>query len=192
MLMAAAGLGLAAEPVSILKGRVTDASGAAIAGSTVVVREMGGLAIRGTTDEQGGYRIEDLAPGTYALSIGKPGFTPYMATVKILTKGGTVTLDSQLPVASAARAVNVDEPGEPAPDLRPLLREAAKPKWAHVKLLPKFDFSAPPAPTGTELAKPSPWKDAALAAYHQPSQLAHVFEPGRPDQQAAIRFRFTF
>ena len=76
-MVAAVGLGLAAEPVSILKGRVTDASGAAISGSTVAIREMGGLASRQTTNEQGVYRFEDLAPGSYALSIGKPGFTPY-------------------------------------------------------------------------------------------------------------------
>ena len=192
ILAAIAGLGIAEGCFGAeLKGRVTDQAGAALSESTVVVRSAHGLAARRTTDEQGGYRFEDLAPGAYSVRISKAGFgvdRSYDIVIK-----GSATLDSQLSAASVVRSINQNEPPITAPGN--LLREAVKPnKWMHVKLLPEFSYSAPPDQARTPVLKRyMAGTDLAMVAYRQSPQLAHFFSPAsNPDQRAAIRFRFTF
>jgi hypothetical protein len=58
-----------------ITGRVTDASGAAIPGATVVAANSAtGAPVTMTTDATGRYRFDGLAPGTYAVSAQATGF----------------------------------------------------------------------------------------------------------------------
>jgi len=93
----------AAGPHAVLKGRVTDASGAAVAGAVVVLREFDGLAQRRVTDELGYYKFDGLSPATYSIRIAEPRFRPYDST-DIKVKGTTV-LDRQLAPPSPARTI---------------------------------------------------------------------------------------
>ena len=93
----------AAGPHAVLKGRVTDASGAAVAGAVVVLRESDGLAQRRVTDELGYYKFDGLSPATYSIRIAEPGFRTYEST-GIKVKGTTV-LDRQLAPPSPARTI---------------------------------------------------------------------------------------
>ena len=174
-----------------LKGRVTDQAGAALSESTVVVRSAHGLATRQTTNEQGDYRFEDLAPGAYSVRISKAGFGAHQSYEIVLK--GSATLDSQLSAASVVRSIHENERPIAAPGN--LLREAIQPsRWMHVKLLPEFSYLAPKDQAQTPILKRyMPGTDLAMVAYRQSPQLAHFFSPAsNPDQRAAIRFRFTF
>ena len=179
-----------------LKGRITDQAGAALSESIVIVRGAHGLSARQTTNEQGDYRFEDLAPGPYSVRISKAGFGASQ-TYEIVIKG-SATLDSQLSAASVARSVNqTTEPPIAAPGSLLLLRKAVKPNnpWMHVKLLSEFNYSAPKdqAAATPVLKRYMPGTDLAMVAYRQSPQLAYFFSPAsNPDQRAAIRFRFTF
>src|SRR5260370_30468149 len=56
-------------------GTVTDQSGAAVAGATVVVTDAErGLTRSVTTDEAGAYAAADLQPGTYKIRVEAKGF----------------------------------------------------------------------------------------------------------------------
>jgi hypothetical protein len=58
-----------------LVGNVTDTSGAAVVGATVTATEPAtGLAAAATTDNFGGYRLSNLAPGTYVVSVAAKSF----------------------------------------------------------------------------------------------------------------------
>jgi len=57
-------------------GRVIDARGAALQGATVLLERNGELLSGVGTDRLGGFRIRELAPGTYRLRVERLGFTP--------------------------------------------------------------------------------------------------------------------
>lgn len=186
----AAGL---AQAESALQGRVTDPTGAPVAESTVILREEKGLATRATTGEQGGYRFDNLSAGQYTMRISKPGFQARQYVVRIAENDGeVVTLDGQFVMANAARAVQQQETGDaPSPSLRPLFMEAVKPKWSHVQLLGRFDFSKPAKLAAGSGSSASLWQAAAQDAYRRTPQLALVF--GTTTQApAAMGYRFRF
>ena len=56
-------------------GRVSDASGSAVPGATVIVRNEGtGMAAEGVVDQSGSYSIPNLFAGMYSISVRKNGF----------------------------------------------------------------------------------------------------------------------
>src|SRR5436190_2042429 len=58
-----------------LQGTVTDAKGGAVSGATVnITREDTGLTRNTVTSEEGFYRISELAPGRYTVSVEAVGF----------------------------------------------------------------------------------------------------------------------
>jgi hypothetical protein len=74
-LLTLSGFALAQSTAGRILGTLTDQSGAAVAGATVVVTDTG----RGTTrsvitDESGSYAIPDLQPGTYKIHVEAKGF----------------------------------------------------------------------------------------------------------------------
>src|ERR1035438_5052394 len=115
-----AGLGLAlvllATPVlaqtAILRGAVTDQSGAFVPGASVVLTASDGSVKRATADDKGSYVFAGLMPGEYSVT----GTAPELATsqpVKISLRPGAQTLNLQLRVVSTAEHVTVEENAGP-------------------------------------------------------------------------------
>ena len=66
---------LAQSTAGRILGSVTDQSGAAVAGATVVVTDaQRGSSRRLTTDDSGGYSAPDLQPGVYMIHVEAKGF----------------------------------------------------------------------------------------------------------------------
>ncbi|HEV2149459.1 MAG TPA: TonB-dependent receptor [Longimicrobiaceae bacterium] len=100
-------LGLAAAPplatqAGAVAGRVTDAaSQAPVAGATVTASTGGAAVGDAVTGQDGRYRIANLAPGTYALTITQSGYEPRRGTVRV-GAGATATFDASLTVRETA------------------------------------------------------------------------------------------
>src|SRR5882757_10489679 len=64
-------------PVGSLHGQVTDPSGAAVAGATVVVLSAEGASSTATTNREGIFEVKPLAPGKYTVHVFAPGFAQF-------------------------------------------------------------------------------------------------------------------
>src|SRR4051812_350531 len=100
----------AQETTGGVRGTVKDPQGAVISGATVTVA---GPALIGkrtaTTDSSGQYRIEQLPPGVYEISITATGFgTQTQQGLKIQT-GALPSLNFDLKVGSEAQTVEVSD-----------------------------------------------------------------------------------
>src|ERR1017187_617921 len=63
------------QTTTSISGIVTDSSGAVISGASVTVKNQGTGATQGvTTNATGFYSFPSLAPGTYTIMVGHPGF----------------------------------------------------------------------------------------------------------------------
>ena len=83
-----------------LEGIVTDPSGARVPGATVIAREPEtGRTRQVSTGGEGVFRIPELPPGTYQISVSFPGFAPYRHSGVGLQLGSTVHLDIALTLA---------------------------------------------------------------------------------------------
>jgi len=88
-------------------GRVTDTSGAAIAGASVQVASIDTAArITTTADSQGRYRVPSLPPGRYRVTASFNGFAPALRDVT-LALGESAEVPLTLRVASLAESVTV-------------------------------------------------------------------------------------
>src|SRR5260370_36497223 len=67
----------AQAPTGILRGQVTDPSGAAVVGATVLVTPAWGGAKGAQSGKACTYEIKDLPPGTYKLETSAPGFAVF-------------------------------------------------------------------------------------------------------------------
>lgn len=110
-----------------LVGNVTDSSGAAIAGATVLATNTGtGTSKTAATDSSGLYRIADLDAGTYKISISARSFATtrgegvliqanielrFDAQLRPATGGETVTVTSELPELQTDSATVTSELG---------------------------------------------------------------------------------
>ena len=86
-----------------IAGTVTDQGGAVLKGAQISVQSP---ALTVSTNEQGRFYINDLAPGTYKLTISYVGLAPLTKTVTVIT-GQTASADAALKVASQAQTVVV-------------------------------------------------------------------------------------
>jgi hypothetical protein len=74
-LLALSGFALAQSTAGRILGTLTDQSGAAVAGATIIVTDTGRGTTRSvTTDESGSYAIPDVQPGTYKIHVEAKGF----------------------------------------------------------------------------------------------------------------------
>ncbi|HST51932.1 MAG TPA: TonB-dependent receptor [Pyrinomonadaceae bacterium] len=98
-----------------LSGRVTDPRGAAIQGASVTLYARGRTQLRlsTTTDAQGAYRFERLAPGEYLLEAGAEGFARSAAREVAVERGAKSALDVQLEVAAVSEQVVVTAADSP-------------------------------------------------------------------------------
>jgi hypothetical protein len=77
----------AAQTNSNITGVVVDPQGAVIAGADVTVRSADGSVLRTTTDGDGRYRADGLAPGLYAVTFEAQGFKNYVVEGVVVGEG---------------------------------------------------------------------------------------------------------
>jgi hypothetical protein len=91
-----------------LRGQITDQSGAAVAGATITITDVGkGTSRSVTSDENGNYTFLSLPPSTYNLKVEASGFAPKTLNNLKLDVGQTATAPVQLNVGGVSAEVNV-------------------------------------------------------------------------------------
>ncbi|MGH9595345.1 MAG: carboxypeptidase regulatory-like domain-containing protein [Edaphobacter sp.] len=91
-----------------INGTVTDSTGAAVANSTVVVRNIDtGVSRTITTNSDGSYTASFLQPGHYEVILGGGGFGKIDRKNLVLTVGQILTVDASLPPASVSSEIVV-------------------------------------------------------------------------------------
>jgi hypothetical protein len=97
----------AQNPRGSLRGTVQDATGARIASAKIVVQSVdSSLQREASSEDRGGFRLDDLLPGTYHMTVSAPGFAPAQADVAVAVSSVrevTVTLKP----AATSTTVNV-------------------------------------------------------------------------------------
>jgi len=94
-------------PLGKITGSVKDASGAAVTGVEVTLRTTQQAVVASTvTDVNGKFVLDDLAPGSYEITITRPGFEHYRTAVQIAS-GSVRELDVVLAVNSLTGEVTV-------------------------------------------------------------------------------------
>ncbi len=92
-----------------ISGVVLDPSGAAIAGAEVILlTDKGALVGRTTTDNEGSFRFEEIAPGAYKLEVRAAGFRVTQVEAKLSSRGAE-RLRVVMPIAAKAEVVTVGE-----------------------------------------------------------------------------------
>jgi hypothetical protein len=89
--------GYGQNPTGTLRGNVQDPKGARVASATIVVQSAGSSLKRETrADDHGEFRLSELLPGTYHVTVNAPGFAEAQADVAVIVSSGrdmTVTLN---------------------------------------------------------------------------------------------------
>jgi Carboxypeptidase regulatory-like domain len=89
-------------------GRVTDASGAAIAGATVTIKnDATGINQTVRSSAAGDYVFEAVNPGTYTLSVNNPGFGEFTRSGIQAHIQDNLTIDVSLTVGSVSQQISV-------------------------------------------------------------------------------------
>jgi hypothetical protein len=99
----------AQAPTGILRGQVTDPSGAAVVGATVLVTPASGEAKGAQSGKDGTYEIKDLPPGTYKLETSAPGFAVFSKPGVAITAGQVTRLNIQLAIEVQQEKVVVND-----------------------------------------------------------------------------------
>jgi hypothetical protein len=98
----------AQNPTGNIEGTITDAQGAVLKGATVEVSQKEtGFERSVSTDDSGAYRITNLAPGNYDVSIVAQGFKKAVADNVTVAVGTTTPLDVQLTAGGANETIEV-------------------------------------------------------------------------------------
>ena len=102
-----------AVAIAQVSGRVTDPSGAPVAGAIVKATESGKQQVHTTsTNDQGGYVIPNLPVGEYHLEVQSPGFKTYGQSGILLQVGNNVEINATLQVGSINESVEVTASAE--------------------------------------------------------------------------------
>lgn len=132
LLVASLLLILAAIPVAAqftttgeIVGKVTDDHGAPLPGATITLKPVDRVtAATATTDRDGRYRIANMTPGTYQLTVQHTGSATIGPVAIIVNAGSALKLDYQMPVVSA---VSVEiEVKAPAPQIETVKSQVDK------------------------------------------------------------------
>ncbi len=101
-----------------LRGQVTDPSGGAVPGASVVVKPASGELVTVTTTRDGTYEAKNLAPGTYDVQVLAKGFAIFESKEVTITANQIQNLDVPLAIEEQQQKVVVE--GEsPAVDVNP-------------------------------------------------------------------------
>ena len=98
----------AQTPQGAIEGQVTDASGGVMAGANVTVTGPNGAARTATTDTQGRYRVDGLAPAAYTVKILNRGFAPF-DSASIGVAGQVQILNARLQIQAERANVTVTD-----------------------------------------------------------------------------------
>jgi outer membrane receptor protein involved in Fe transport len=91
-----------------MEGAVTDSTHSPIPEASVIVRDVSTRQAREiSTNDEGVFRVEELPPGTYEVSVSQSGFAPYRHAGVTVQLGSTVHLDVSLQPAGVATQVTV-------------------------------------------------------------------------------------
>jgi len=94
-----------------LRGVIQDASGAAVPSAKIVAQSADSSFQREVlSDDRGGFRIEDLLPGTYHLVVNAKGFAEARSDVKVVV-GSVREITVRLKLESIVQSVTLDENG---------------------------------------------------------------------------------
>jgi hypothetical protein len=91
-----------------LRGQVTDPSGAAVTGATVLVSTASGVATA-TTNRDGIFEVTGLAPGKYEVKVVADGFGTFDQPVVVITAGQTQKLDVAMKIEVQEQKVEVTD-----------------------------------------------------------------------------------
>src|ERR1043166_5283695 len=101
VLLLSADLAQAQTPAATLVGRVTDASSAIVADASIRVRDTNTNEIRtARSSAEGEYTVSSLPPGTYEVTVAKPGFKQTRESALGLAVDQTARLDIVLQVGA--------------------------------------------------------------------------------------------
>ena len=91
-------------------GTVTDASGAAVPGASVTIRNLDqNTTSKVESNESGNYTQGQLIPGSYEVTIERTGFKAAVQRNVYVTVGVTVRVDQQLQIGEKTQQVTVTE-----------------------------------------------------------------------------------
>ena len=95
-------------------GAVRDQTGAVVPGASVKTTSVATNSIaRATTDSNGRYVVDNLAPGTYTVEVSLKGFSTFQAANVIVQVGLTTAVDANLQVATTQATVVVSSAQAP-------------------------------------------------------------------------------
>lgn len=104
----------AAQSVTSIRGRVTDATDAVVPGAHIVLTSAGTGAVRtGVSDPTGEYQFQQLMPGKYSLRVDATGFTSVVKENIALLVASPATLNITLKVEAANQTVDISESSQP-------------------------------------------------------------------------------
>ncbi len=106
-------LALNAQQLGILRGVVTDESGALVPGAKVVVSDGARPVKSVTAGNDGSYSIAGIPPGKYMVQASSPGLVQFQPAALEVTGGATATLNLQLRVTLEKQEVTVQENSGP-------------------------------------------------------------------------------
>ena len=99
----------AQQRVGSLHGQVTDELGGLVVGATVTLAGADGSQKTATTNADGVYTINSLAPGAYTLRVTASGFSAYEKTDLAIVAGPRTTHDVRLVVGLEKQVITVTE-----------------------------------------------------------------------------------
>lgn len=99
---------MAQSTLGVLLGTVRDASGAVVGGAAVRLLNTGENTSReAVTSENGDYEFQNAKPGTYSVTVTRPGFRTFSATGIRLDARQTARVDAALEVGELSQTVEV-------------------------------------------------------------------------------------
>ncbi|HEX4019844.1 MAG TPA: carboxypeptidase-like regulatory domain-containing protein [Acidobacteriaceae bacterium] len=107
MLFFSPGTSVAQQATTSLSGTVMDTSGAVVPGAVVTIaRAATGQSLKTTSDARGQYQFQQLAPGTWTVTISATGFGDQTKIGELLVSN-PATIDFKMSLQAVAQTVNV-------------------------------------------------------------------------------------
>jgi hypothetical protein len=96
-------------PAGSVRGQVTDPSGAAVVGATVVVLPPDGPSTTAITNRDGMFEVKPLAPGKYTVQVFAPGFAQFSVKEVSVVAGSPLVLNVHLAIEEQKEKVVVSD-----------------------------------------------------------------------------------
>ena len=98
---------------SRITGTVTDNSGAAVSGATVTISNQNtGLSLTAQTSDDGTYTFDLIQPGTYTVTVERPGFKKFVSSRNAALVNQPATVNVSLEVGDVSAVVSVEGSAE--------------------------------------------------------------------------------